>query len=130
MTLVNTRRLLRSCAGLSEARLSESERGAGRAAESAKVSGRGARSPPANAQAPRRRKTARRRRKSRGMCALCAWGIFSSGKGLQVDRFSLRQAVRSENWQQIKPPLQAPQAESRRLYASLSRRRGLPGKAV
>src|SRR5215831_2089369 len=71
MTLVKTRRLLRSCADLSPPRASESDRGVGRAAESLRVRGRGARSLPANAQAPRRRTIAKKRRKNRGMCALC-----------------------------------------------------------
>src|SRR6516225_4904539 len=71
MTLVKTRRLLRSCAALSPPRASESDRGVGRAAESLRVRGRGARLLPANAQAPRRRTIAKKRRKNRGMCAMC-----------------------------------------------------------
>src|SRR5262249_62228268 len=86
MTLVKTRRLLKSCADLSPPRASESDRGVGRAAESARVRGRGARSLPANAQAPRRRTIAKKRRKNRGMCALYA-GVPPQGK-LGTTKFS------------------------------------------
>src|SRR5216683_5588518 len=129
MTLVKTRRLLRSCAGLSELRLSESDRGAGLAAESPNVRGRGARSLPANAQAPRRRTIAKKRRKNRGMFALYARRNFWFRERAPENRLVVcRRPLDLQHCSKINHHLQGHQAEYPWLSASLSRRAALPGK--